>query len=363
LSDFATGVPTYHANDEALVPVIEVRCGRRIDFGAGEEGKALVDWLKVFIIQVGLRIAATNDVESLAKRFFKGETAMARALDLSHAPAAVRNLFGPEPKFDSSEWVQVKSKEVFELRREVPAFSKHERDASLLSKASPPEGLPASQDQDPRPSKASPQHRRRTVLGLINPTLWDRAKWNSTAFLTAPGQAPILLLGFLDSTAGRAIFDELRRTIGQGDRNDRLRISIITGVDRDRPASYRVMICENLAASATPSSDEIVVISRFHQMDPSNTDNLDRFRSHLEKTPQYFFAPAQVDLKTKQIIPYVELSISKSTIRIVPAWTLDETHLEMMTIKKDDRVFVPSGVTTVPLHAALARNNERSVLG
>jgi hypothetical protein len=42
---------------------------------------------------------------------------------------------------------------------------------------------------------------------------------------------------FKDGVAGRAIFEELRKKLGSNDEDDRLRISIITGIDKEDPAA------------------------------------------------------------------------------------------------------------------------------
>src|SRR5215467_1966880 len=93
------------------------------------------------------------------------------------------------------------------------------------------------------------KHSDRKILSLIDIPLWNKAKWSGTAFMTASPsviEPPVLVLLFENLDPAKAIFSTWRKDLGKEDREDRLRVCVLTGIDKDNPAAYRVVLSENL---------------------------------------------------------------------------------------------------------------------
>jgi hypothetical protein len=88
------------------------------------------------------------------------------------------------------------------------------------------------------------------TVSLIREILWDKAGWGGTAFITpSDGTAmPVLGLIFGEREAAKQIFNGLSSDLGQVDTDERLRISIIKGVNKSKPAWYRLVLASNLDA-------------------------------------------------------------------------------------------------------------------
>lgn len=82
------------------------------------------------------------------------------------------------------------------------------------------------------------RHKDMQVISLINLPLWNRARWSGTLYIFDRDDEeypPIMALGFRDGASGQQIFREWREQIGEVDERSRLRISIVTGIDRRFP--------------------------------------------------------------------------------------------------------------------------------
>jgi len=137
------------------------------------------------------------------------------------------------------------------------------------------------------------------VTGLIDTELWNQAKWKGTAFAYNPMQdndIPILGFGFENPEYGKSIFDAIRKRIGNDDSGEKLRVSIVTEVDRENIAHYKVMIGPNesylkeLSDASGLSNDEqlFLSISRVNLMTPSTSFNLDSFLERYRKIGKYY---------------------------------------------------------------------------
>jgi hypothetical protein len=91
--------------------------------------------------------------------------------------------------------------------------------------------------------RGNTKHTERRVSALIDMPLWDRAKWKGVLYIwpLELDLEPWLALGFEDDVAARAIFAGWRVKLGEIDKEDRIRISILTGADRLNPNHYSVV--------------------------------------------------------------------------------------------------------------------------
>lgn len=169
-------------------------------------------------------------------------------------------------------------------------------------------------------------------------------------------EEPFLALGFEDGDAGRGIFRELIKKLGTEDEQDRLRISIITGVSRAFPAKYAVLVGSNLPNERESiAAREIVSVSRLHYMDNTNPMNLRMFQERFARTNRFRLLPGQLPSEVRQGVLSNDLVIWKNSIRIAPAWQVGENDPDFAAISPNDDPIIPAEVTDAPVLRLLDR--------
>jgi len=211
-------------------------------------------------------------------------------------------------------------------------------------------------------SRENTKHSERRVYAVIDVPLWDKAKWKGVLYLWPPvlDLEPWLALGFEGSVAGRAIFTDWRSKLGSIDKQERIRISIITGVDRSNPTHYSVIVGSNLPQSEGGSRvKEFMSWSRIHRMEPSTLNNLTTFVNRFERIGTYRLMPADINLKTGEHKVHRELAIQKRQIRICPAWQIGEHDPDGVGVLPKDKPIVPDGLVDPPVLRLLKRKMEK----
>jgi hypothetical protein len=165
-----------------------------------------------------------------------------------------------------------------------------------------------------------------------------------------PDEEPSLALAFKDGDTGREIFRELIEKVGTEDKQDRLRISIITGVSRAFPKKYAVVVGSNLPdVGEIGDSREYVSVSRVHHMDNTNPMNLRMFQERFGRTKCFGLLPALLPSEHREGVLFNSLEIQKKSIRIIPAWQIGENDLDSAAIGPEDDPIVPAEVPDAPV--------------
>jgi len=147
---------------------------------------------------------------------------------------------------------------------------------------------------------------RKTMFftSLIDPELWDKAKWNGTAYIVAQeeGLPPYLVVIFKNLEAGIEIFKQWREIISNYDPNNELRISIVEGEVPNKPQGYYVHFAQNIHNTMRrvteqydhPKMDLIVTVTRIHRMPTEDFKNLNMFKEAFSKNGCCFVVPGTV---------------------------------------------------------------------
>ena len=77
---------------------------------------------------------------------------------------------------------------------------------------------------------------------VIDIGLWNRAQWSGVLFKVQPGTLPVFALVFRDLDAGEEILKGWRDALGNHDRNEVIRVSVIEGNIPGTPPGYSVHI-------------------------------------------------------------------------------------------------------------------------
>ena len=207
------------------------------------------------------------------------------------------------------------------------------------------------------------KNRQLNIVSLIVVPLWNRASWRGTMFYRDQDKAPypILALGFEDRAAAMQIFKGLIYQLGEADKDNRLRVTIVRGITKDNPAAYRVVIGTNL--DRAEASDRIVMmVMRNNVMEPVTTENLDRFLASMGGAPEYFLAPAHYNSESGRSSIGFRLAIQKCGLVVRNAWEIAVGDVDVMGLSPDDDPVIPAGVESPPCKEVLAflKSKQRS---
>ena len=324
---------------------------------ADVDARSLYDLLPKLIITITARLAVPADLAHF-ETLFRDEQAMGRALCITNIGISTGNILGNKAKLRLPDWTDDKG-EIFALRRTEPWNAAQTAAPQQTAKAPPIFGT-----GDPPPELRNVEglkHSDRKVISLIDIPLWNKAGWNGAGYVEHPDPRtpPLMALLFADKDAGAKIFATWRKELGTKDENGQLRITIVTGIDRDHPAHYRLLIGPTIDWGAQQRGAHFVVVSRINTMKPATPINLDRFLTKYRKDGAYFFAPGYVE--PGETVPSFdpELAIISTQLHVRPAWEIAENDPDVIGIQADDNVIIPEGVTDAPVLRTQERIRKR----
>ncbi|MFQ3458626.1 hypothetical protein PMN64_35650, partial [Bradyrhizobium sp. UFLA01-814] len=184
--------------------------------------------------------------------------------------------------------------------------------------------------------------------------LWDSAGWCSVFYLFDPTVAPlpVLGLGFRNKDAAEKIFKGWRKLFGVEDKANKLRVTILKGIERSNPAAYRVYIGTNIDPDENANS-LVMMVGRHQTMTPENTRNLDGFLRVVGQSGPYLLTPAHFISETEFPDIGLSLAIMKTQLVVKNAWEVSLNDLDVPAITHDDDPFIPADVETAPVTEVL----------
>jgi hypothetical protein len=294
-------------------------------------------------------------------RIFGEESGLARSVNFTESGVAMANILGHNPKARVPDWNVDHDPRAYVPSRAVVWHgglftSKPDAVRTELS-------IGVGEIPDELFDLGKTKHTERRVLALIDLPLWNKAKWKAVLYIwpVEMDLEPWMALGFEDGAAAKSIFQGWRAKLGGIDEQERIRISILTGVDRTNPSHYTVVVGSNLLESErNPRVSHFVSVSRIHRMEPSTSRNLTAFINRFERIGTYRLMPAQIDVSTGKCNPYPDLAIQKRQIKISPAWKIEEHDPDGVGILPADKPIIPEGITDAPVLKVLERKNKRT---
>lgn len=190
------------------------------------------------------------------------------------------------------------------------------------------------------------KHTDIATSSLIQPVLWDQAKWSGVGFDTTPGTLPTLIIAFQQQKTGEIIFKNLEAEVGRFDSNNKLRIVIIKGISKDNLNHYRVAITSNIH-EANPSRI-IGCMARINTMTPNTSVNLDNFLNAYAHNKKYVITSLSDHGRTGKF------HIIKDEIIVKYAWQITAHDPDLMGLRKGDDPWIPDAVESAPVIAALS---------
>ncbi|WP_447978222.1 hypothetical protein [Candidatus Nitrospira bockiana] len=348
-SDFLTRPVEFQADSIDGEPAMIIRHSDWRKTAGPEERGRLRDCL-VEIVTATIQQTIIMD-ETRLERLVHDEVAFQRALDIANVTTCVGNILGERPKFWEADWQKEATGAGYKLRRVLPWDSDVQKDSEKTGEASttrPGDGKPPAEICNVDDLK----HRDQRIESLIDIPLWDRAKWHATvyAYSGSPSQLPLLALGFREETTAKEIFRGWRTILGDMDREARLGVSVITGVDKARPASYTIVIGTNPKfTSGAESNQRWITISRIKRMEPSDSRNLDGFLARFRSAGGYVLVPAYFADPSGPPQLFLELGIAKQHLRVCPAWQLGVNDPDICAVGTEDDPIIPEGIKDPPI--------------
>lgn len=320
----------------------------------------LKKWILELIVHILPRFIVGNGMRDYIESLIQEENVLSRSLTFSEVAICISNILGDSPKLLLSDWANEPHVQDFPPMREIPWFTVTQRTTDDQNSESARFKLG---DGPPPPELLlelkSAKHGEHHIASLIDIPLWDRAKWTGTAYGCTPGMPPLLCIVFQDKEAGQAIFQTLRKRLGEVDFAEELRISIITGINRSRPFEYAVVLGSNLNIMNIKKGF-LMTTSRINRMDNvRDPRNLNTFLERYQSTGKFLVAPAAfIDpLKPPQL--FVQLAIKKTELHVRPAWQIDENDPDLFALRSDDDPVIPDGETNPPVYRALDKIRSR----
>lgn len=315
------------------------------------------DGLMMLISRFMVHIAVVENVTSYMDRIAGEERGFSRALLYSEVSLAEDNLFGSSPKVLLTNWSAP------EGARRFPLSRTSEWNEGVSIKQIPLPDQVDEQESDPRDLGAffrgkavSGKHGDRKIASQIDIPLWDSAQWSAVFYLNDLGLAPypVLGLGFRNKEAAEKIFHGWRKEIGPKDEGNKLRVTIIKGIERSNPAAYRVFVSTNIDPNED-SNSLVIMVGRRQTMTPTTTKNLDNFLKSVEQSGQYLLAPAHFISEREFPDVGLGLALLKDQLVIRNAWEVGPNDIDAPAFIDEDDPCIPPHVEDAPVAALLKK--------
>jgi tetratricopeptide (TPR) repeat protein len=319
--------------------------------------------LMKMLAEVTGRAFLINGVERVLGKLIKQESAFDRALNFTGSFGTVGNVLGNSPKSSITAWLHPDAHE-YPLKRPV-VWDADNRVAKIAVQAAAEKSAPLLGQGIPPPGVFDPERVRHSdmrTVSLIREPLWNRAGWSGTVFAWEPigSEPPVMALMFKDPDVGAQIFNHLYAEVGPDDQRDALRVSIIRGIDRHNPYSYRIVIGSSLnTTDSRPSNRVLLLVARVQTMTPPNSSNLDNFLNNYARAKSYALTYALPPSGGQPPQLASRSWIVKAHLHVREAWQIGRNDLESSGLQPDDDPVIPPDQPDAPILELLSWKREQ----
>lgn len=268
-----------------------------------------------------------NSVEDI-KKLEENSQIFTRSISLSSPLIRLGNVLGHNPRRSILDWISENSKTynfvVNGCKLQIPSTVGEEKKVNDTHQGN------------------DFSHSEMLNTSIIRMHLWDKARWYGVAYLSFEDIPPILALTFENEEAARNIFLDWQKSIGKKDMEDKIRLTILRGVEADHPDWYRLGISAN-GNKENIGQKKILSVTRIHTMHPENSKNLDQFLEFYNKYKCFQLAPCF--FKKGETSPTVlfELRIAKRQLIVRHAWQIKHDEFEDLSlITSDTKPYIPA---------------------
>lgn len=308
------------------------------------------EFLFNFIADFIANVFIFKDYKKQLEKLLVTDDALNRSIEFTLSIFVVDDLFG-QKRQTLDKWMDDSNVD-FPLIREQELFDKFPTAANQVEDVNDKDyqvkyGLPEDHNFE------SVNHQNIKMGKIINISLWDQAKWKGVMFLHAsdPNTPPILAPLFSNIEYGALIFHKWIEEIGKNDNENKIKVGIIKGIDKNNPFHYKIIFTEDIAQTLPDLEKGYFILpSRIHIMEPNNNTNLTNFIEHIKMTNfNYYLAPAFFNPKVTNYDVQYENLIKKNKIEIKDAWEVGEDSWLSHAITIDDDPIIPASVKNPPI--------------
>lgn len=309
-----------------------------------EENKNSWNNLIRIITQILTDCFLIKDEKHLEYLFKEEEISRRLSLTLNHF-GALSAILGDNPKLFLRDWIKNETPDYKNRRKESIRF-KTEKFAEV------------GEEENISAPDAEVPHSKMKFNSIIDIKLWSKAHWQ--AFGTGEDNWGLLiLLGFKNKESTIKLFKELKEILGNKDIEDKLKITIIRGIDKSNTNHYRVHISNNIDQSQMKEGNYYTTASKYHDMIPASSKNLDNAIKGYEKHKWYRLVPGYIiGENTENVQPMFDFAIIKEHLHIKEAWQIGINDPDSVVISKTDNPVIPQGIEDAPIIDLLKRKNE-----
>ncbi|WP_299654838.1 hypothetical protein [uncultured Jannaschia sp.] len=210
------------------------------------------------------------------------------------------------------------------------------------------EGEPSDEFLEDTPLK----HSAYQTLSMVDIELWQEAGWEGVGVALQPelpNAPPFLGLLFRDGKAGRRIFENWILDIGQEDADEKIRIVILTGVEKSNPNAYTLAVSSNINKAQFKELDRIFVTSKMKTMENPDPRNLENFGRAFAASRRYALVPVTLSDDGRPPDFHFDLSILKHEVVIREAWTIGLNDPDGMAVSPSIDPIIPEGQDNAPI--------------
>ncbi|WP_152547730.1 hypothetical protein [Paenibacillus ehimensis] len=322
------------------------------------------EFLFNFMVDFISNVFIFKDYKNQLEKLIVIDDALNRSIEFTSSIFVIEDLFGHQ-RLTLDKWIDSSNID-FPLIREQEVFG------SLFKKANLIEDV---EDEDYQVKYGHPEnhnfesinHQNIAMGKIINISLWDQAKWKGLLYLHTPdpNTPPILAPIFSNIEYGALIFQKWIEELGKNDKNNRIKVGIIKGIDKNNPFHYKIVFTEDIA-QAVPDLEKgyFILPCRFHIMEPDNNTNLSNFIERIKMANfNYFLAPAFFNPKISNYDVKYDNIIKKNKIEIKDAWEVGENSWLSYAITIDDNPVIPATVQNPPVIKLLNLKKSLAIKG
>ncbi|MDQ0621017.1 hypothetical protein [Paraburkholderia graminis] len=303
--------------------------------------------------------------KKLLEDMFMNWRAPDRALQVARSILSVTSILGESPAARAEDWVGDQSITEYALLRKTAWKSSGVSEVEV-DRADEPPSFASGPPPDDLFGADALKHRDMGVMSPINIPLWDRAKWKGVGVAVTVNHSvpPAMILVFQDVAAGRKIFRGWRKKIGSFDSDGWLGVTVITGINRERPLDYRVAI----GVSERYMRDQIsrklrffTMVCRMHDMVPVSGENLERLLESYRRTGTVIIQPGRFHAEHQGLAMEEEdftLGIRLANISVTAAWQVGPDSPLIGAMRGIETPVIPSGEANPPFYGLKQRLNE-----
>ncbi len=327
------------------------------DFDQSDEARtgALTNLFQEAIPHLIFKVLFLSEPKAYLDRVLGEEEALSRSFVAAHALVVAGDVVPDGRGTSMVPWLHKESR--------FPVLRREGLRQSPLAQDTPPPKAVTFGEGEPPEEMQNPErlpHGKRRIFSVINVDLWDRAGWSGVASGILRPSLPFFGFIFKDRGVAIRIFEEWRAEYGMTDKDEEVRITLVTGIDRKVPASYRTVIGSGAATrlDRASKSKEFLMVTRMHTMHSPDSKNIKVFLEAYREAGNYVLLP--VVLREGRPDVLARYGMLKRELIIREAWTIGENDPDMMALSDEDDPIVPGGIEDPPVAKALARRREMS---